>query len=108
MKPNWAVIKEATEGIKNICTLICYVVVTLLFVLVVWPKIGEFDINKINLGLVEMTHKEKQALKTIDTVSNNSLLGKDTGVISLPLFDAAKFLDTTLNVGSQNWVYLGR
>jgi hypothetical protein len=72
-------------------------------------KLKDFEIKKISFGGVEMSPKEKIALKTLEGVSNIvGMQGKDTSAIPAQLQMAAKLIDTTINLNNQSWVYVGQ
>jgi len=105
----WSKIKEMTEAIKNICLLILYLVIVVFFFVFIWPNRSDFEVKKIAAGPIEIGPKEKQALKTLEAVSNNvPLEAKDTAKITPRLYAAAKLVDSTLNINNQNWVYIGQ
>lgn len=106
---SWSSTKEATEAIKNIATLIFYIIIVFFFAFAVWPRIKDFEIKRVSVAGVELGPKEKEAIKAIESVPNNvPLQGKDTTKISDKLLAAAKLIDTTININNQNWVYIGQ
>jgi hypothetical protein len=107
----WSEIKEMTEAIKNICVLVVYLVIAYIILFIILPKININDLSfkGMSMGGIEIGLKEKEAIKTIDSVQNTvPNQGRDTTKILLPQLNAAKLLDTTINVNNQNWVYVGQ
>lgn len=106
---NWSDTKDMTDAIKNIATLIFYLLVILFFTFSVWPRIEGFEIKKVSVAGVELGPKEKAAFKTIEAIPTNiSQQGKETGKIPLKVIEAAKLIDVTLSLNNENWVYIGQ
>jgi hypothetical protein len=109
MKTDWSKVKEMAEALKSFCTLLLYIGITFFFLFAVWPKIKDFEVNKFSIAGIELSPKQKEAIKNIDNVKNIVTgSGKDTGKISFTLQSAAKLIDTTINQNDQSWVYIGQ
>src|SRR5437588_9579535 len=96
---SWSGTKEITEALKNIATLLFYVIIILFFAFAVWPRIKNFEIKKVSVAGMEWGPKEKEAIKTIEAIPTNvPLQGKDTAKILEKIIAAANLLDTTINL----------
>lgn len=103
----WSKLKESTEAFKNIFVILLYIVFTIFFFDSIFPKIKTWEPKKISFYGVEYGPKEKESQKMLDASNVNVKKPKDSSV-KQNLIDAAKLVDTTINLGSRNWVYLGQ
>jgi hypothetical protein len=104
----WSDVKEITEAIKNIATLVFYTIIVVFFIIAIWPRIKDFEVKKVSVAGVELGPKERAAIKEIEKIPTNVSKAKDTLQIPLKLIAAAKLIDTTINLSNQHWVYIGQ
>ena len=109
MNFKWSTVKEATEAIKNICTLLLYLALTAFFVFFIWPKRNDYEPgdNQDFLGW-KWNRKKNSSIITVNKVPVNVNEAKDTFRISSETYEAAKFIDTALYIDDQSWIYLGQ
>jgi len=103
----WSNIKEITEVLKNVFTLLFYITLVFFFVFFIIPKANDFQLEKLDIAGTQWTRTLQHAGNKLNEVPRTSSEGQDTQKVNSQKIFYAQIVETQ-ELEDSNWVYLGQ